>query len=155
MEVMQTSIYHFQFFISIKSILYPCDCTHIATDISASNIAFACSKLSTASKKDLFNVLGTPECKELVRLDGKPLNKALPKHLVKIATWYGWMGEDYEDIRILDFGESFVQGAEPKKLAQPGPLQAPETLLAESFDHRVDLWRAGCVVSRPTHFAQG
>ncbi|OXV05723.1 hypothetical protein Egran_06508, partial [Elaphomyces granulatus] len=74
-------------------------------DISGSNIAFTCIKLSTASKKDLFNVLGTPEYKELVRLDGKPLNKALPKHLVNIATWYGWMGENYEDIRIIDFGE--------------------------------------------------
>jgi hypothetical protein len=51
--------------------------------------------------------------------------------------------------------ESFLQGAEPTRLAQPPALKVPETIFAESFDHRVDLWRAGCVVSSPNHFAEG
>ncbi|KAN0073455.1 hypothetical protein V8E54_008675 [Elaphomyces granulatus] len=56
----------------------------------------------------------------MARLDGKPLGEALPKHLVKTAEWDNWMDEDVEDL-----GENFLQGAEPTKLAQSGPLQAP------------------------------
>ena len=69
--------------------------------------------------------------------------------------WIKWMDEDDEDIRIIDFGESFFQGAEPAKLAQPAPLRAPETIFTESLDHRVDLWHAGCMMRRPTYFAEG
>lgn len=98
-------------------------------------------------ENDLFEVLGTPEWEELVRLDGEPLAKGLPKHLVKAAEWDDWVDEDEEDLRIIDLGESFLQGAEPETLAQPGPLRAPETIFTERFDHRVDLWRAGCMVS--------
>jgi serine/threonine-protein kinase SRPK3 len=68
-------------------------CTHIATDISGNNIAFTCGHLSTATEKALFKVLGPPETEELIRLDGMPLDKALPKHLVKAAVW-DWAEEE-------------------------------------------------------------
>ena len=84
---------------------------------------------------------------ELARLDGKPLDNSLPKQLVKSADWETWVDEDEEDIRILDFGEAFLQGNEPKVLAQPGQLRVPELIFTDSFDYRVDLWRAGCMVS--------
>jgi serine/threonine-protein kinase SRPK3 len=90
----------------------------------------------------------------LVRLDGKPLDKSLPKHVVGAPKWDNWVDEDKEDLRIIDFGEGFLKGAEPAELAQPKPLRVPETIFAEPFDHRVDLWRAGCAVRRPTHFAE-
>jgi len=54
--------------------------------------------------------------------------------------------EDNEDLRIIDFGESFHQGAEPERLSQPGPFRVPEIIFGEPFDHRVDLWCAGCVI---------
>jgi serine/threonine protein kinase len=123
-------------------------------DISGNNAAFTCGHLSSATKEDLFEVLGTPISAEVARLDGKPLGETLPKHLVMTAEWDTWTDEDVECLRIIDLGESFLQGMEPTKLAQPGPLQAPETIFTEHFDHRVDLWRAGCVVSCSTHFAE-
>ena len=126
----------------------------MATDISGNNIVFTCGHLSSATKEDLFELLGTPISAELARLDGKPLDEGLPKHLVSTAEWDNWTDEDVENLRIIDLGESFLQGAEPTKLAQPGPLQAPETIFMEHFDHRVDLWRAGCVVSYPTRFTE-
>jgi serine/threonine-protein kinase SRPK3 len=82
----------------------------------------------------------------LVRHDGKPLDKSLPKQLVGATKWDKWVDEDKEDLRVIDFGEGFIKGAEPAKLAQPGPMRVPETIFAEPFDHRVDLWCAGCVV---------
>jgi serine/threonine-protein kinase SRPK3 len=102
--------------------------------------------LSTLRLDSLYGVLGNPESEELVRLDGKALDMGLPRYLVKAAEWDDWIDEDDEDLRILDLGEAFHQGAEPKHLAQPGALRVPETIFAASFDYRVDLWRAGCIV---------
>lgn len=52
----------------------------------------------------------------MVRLDGKPLDTGLPKHMVKAAGWDEWVDEDEEDLLILDLGERFLQGHEPKTL---------------------------------------
>ena len=117
MEVMRNSIYYFQLFISINSILALSDCAHITTDISGDNIVFTCGHLSSATKEDLFELLGTPMSAEMARLDGKPLDEGLPKHLVNTAEWDNWTDEDVENLRIIDLGESFLQGAEPTKLA--------------------------------------
>ncbi|OGM49926.1 hypothetical protein ABOM_001472 [Aspergillus bombycis] len=115
-------------------------------DISGGNVAFSCGHLSNVTKDELFEVLGLPESEDLVRLDGKALDKGLPKHIVKATEWDEWIDEDDEDLRILDFGEAFLQGDEPRALAQPGPLRVPETIFLQCFDHRVDLWRAGCMI---------
>lgn len=96
----------------------------------------------------LFKILGSPEPAELVRLDGKPISKNLPSQLVRAVSWVDWIDEDDEDLRIIDLGEAFLQGGENKKLAQPSSLQAPETIFTDSFDHRLDLWRAGIVVRK-------
>ncbi|GLB05372.1 hypothetical protein AtubIFM57258_000652 [Aspergillus tubingensis] len=127
-------------------------------DISGGNIAFNCTNLSHATKEELFAVLGSPEVEELARLDGKPLDNSLPKQLVRSAEWETWVDEDEENIRILDFGEAFLQGNEPKVLAQPGQLRVPELIFTDSFDYHVDLWRAGCMIhafifgSYPFHY---
>ena len=102
--------------------------------------------MSQATKEDLFDILGGPEQEELARLDGKPLNNSLPKQLVKTAGWDNWTDEDEEDLRVIDFGEACLQGTEPRMLAQPDNLRAPETIFTTNFDYRLDLWRAGIVV---------
>ncbi len=98
------------------------------------------------TEEGLFEVLGSPESEDLTRLDGEPLSKNLPSQLVKAVGWLDWIDEDDEDLRIIDLGEAFLHGRKPKKLAQPSSLQAPETTFTSSFDHRLDLWRAGIVV---------
>lgn len=70
----------------------------------------------------------------------------MPKQLVRTASWDDWIDEDEEDIRLTDLGESFMHGNEPLKLGQPLGSEAPETIFTDSFDYRVDLWRAGCTV---------
>jgi serine/threonine-protein kinase SRPK3 len=114
--------------------------------LSAANIAFTASQLSESTKADLFEVLGQPKTEVLSRYDGKPLEKSLPRHLVKVTNWDDWFDEDEEVIRILDFGQAFSQGQVPKSLAQPGDLQVPETFFTKTFTCEVDLWRAGMVV---------
>ncbi|KAJ5522860.1 uncharacterized protein N7503_006535 [Penicillium pulvis] len=115
-------------------------------DISGRNIAFSCTHLWKQTEEQLFDVLGYPEVEPLTRIDGTPLGNGLPTQLVKAAEWDEWIDEDDEDIRLFDFGEGFLQGQEPKKLAQPGSLRAPETIFTDSFDYRVDLWRTGCMI---------
>ena len=59
------------------------------------------------TEESLFEILGTPETKTVTRLDGKPLGANMPRQMVKTVTWNGWIDEDEEDLRILDFGEAF------------------------------------------------
>ena len=65
---------------------------------------------------------------------------------MKTAGWDNWTDEDEENLRVIDFGEAFLQGTEPRMLAQPDTLRAPETIFTAKFDYRLDLWRAGIVV---------
>jgi serine/threonine-protein kinase SRPK3 len=110
------------------------------------NVAFTCNGLSQLTEEKLFEVLGTPKSEELVRRDGKPLDEGVPNQLVKTAGWDNWVEEDDEDLRIFDLGEAFLKGAEPKILAQPRQLKVPETIFTDSYDYRLDLWRAGIMV---------
>ena len=111
-----------------------------------SDIAFSCTRLSNQTEDELFGILGIPEIEPLKRVDGTPLGNGLPAQLVKAADWDECIDEDDEDIRLLDFGESFYHGQEPPKLAQPASLRVPETIFTAHFDYRVDLWRTGCMV---------
>lgn len=109
-------------------------------------MAFTAKNLSKASKERLFEVIGAPITEDVARIDGHPLADGIPSYLVKSAVWDGWVNDYDEDFRLLDFGESFVQGREPEIITQPGGLMPPETVLTEDFDYRVDLWRAGIAV---------
>ncbi|KAL2016795.1 hypothetical protein VTK56DRAFT_2964 [Thermocarpiscus australiensis] len=127
-------------------------------DISGGNVAFTARNLARLSAKSMLKIIGPPKFEKLVRLDGQPLAPGMPEQLVEAAGWAGWIDEDDEDIRIIDFGEAFAHGAEPAKLAEPGQLQVPERIFTGRFDYRVDLWRAGCTIytllfgSRPFGF---
>lgn len=98
------------------------------------------------SEEEILEVIGHPHSVLLSRKDGKPLEPSIPKQLVRKASWEEWIDEDEEDIRFIDWGEAFKQGAESNRLAQPGDLRAPEILFTGQFDYRVDLWRVGCTV---------
>lgn len=114
--------------------------------MSCRNVAFTSPNISNLSLDDLYKIIGTPICEELIRLDGTALEPSLPKHLVEAAKWDDWIDEDDEDIRIFNFSESFPVDSKLQKLAQPSQLRAPETFFMDYFDCRIDLWRVGCVV---------
>ena len=103
--------------------------------------------MQDCSEEDLVELLGPPRTEELRPSDGHPLKASLPKHVVGSTYWDSWIDEDEEDIRLIDLGEAFPRGAEPTRVAQPFGLNAPETALTSRIDHKIDMWRAGCVVS--------
>ena len=122
------------------------------TDLSTRNLAFYNGRLSRLSGEELLEVLGSPDAEELTRLDGEPLGQGIPTQLVESTRWTGWPlndDEDDENIRIIDLGEAFTKDTVPEKLAQPGCLQAPETIFTGKLDYRQDLWRVGLVVRLP------
>lgn len=81
-----------------------------------------------------------------MRVDGTPLHPGLPKQLVEKIQWAEWCHEDDEDLRFIDVAQVFPLHSPPKRLDQPFELRAPETIFQDKIDHRVDLWRVGCVV---------
>ena len=104
------------------------------------------------SEEELFEILGPSESEEVIRVDGKPLGEGVPRQIVKSTEWTGWPYEDDdddEDVRLIDLGEAFTREDIPENLAQPGGLQAPETIFTDQFDYRLDLWRAGLIVRIP------
>lgn len=104
------------------------------------------------SEKELFEILGPSESEDVIGVDGKALEEGVPCQLVKSTEWAGWPYEDDdedENIRLIDLGEAFTRENVPAKLAQPGGLQAPETIFTDKFDYRLDLWRAGLIVRIP------
>lgn len=115
-------------------------------DISGRNLAFSGTHLSQMSKSELLEILGQPRIEAPKETDLATLPPNLPSEIVGAAEWLNWVEENEEDLRLLDLGESFFHGEGPEKLAQPGGLRVPETILMTSFDHRVDLWRVGCMV---------
>lgn len=59
------------------------------------------------------------------------------------------MDENEEEIRLFDFGESFAQHEGPQLSPLRCNLLSPEVIFTERYDHNIDLWRAGNVVSSP------
>lgn len=119
-------------------------------DLSARNIAFTSSCFKDCSEERLVEIFGPPTTEELRPVDGEPLKASLPKYIVQITLWEDWLEEDHADIRLIDWGEAFSRGAEPAKIAQPFSLNAPETVFTPRIDYRIDLWRAGWIVSMDT-----
>lgn len=91
-------------------------------------------------------IIGSPVVEALIREDGQPVEPNFPKHIVRRAEWDEWLDEDEEDIRLIDWGESFRLGEEPDRVAQPIDCKAPETIFTDRLDYRIDLWSAGIVV---------
>lgn len=118
-----------------------------AIDISGVNVVFTASQLSHLSEDALLDIIGHPKSAAVIRIDGRPVDESVPKQLVGGTEWDSWIEEDEEDIKLIDWGESFQHRKEPAHLGQPVDLKAPETIFTSNFDYRVDLWRAGCVVS--------
>lgn len=71
----------------------------------------------------------------------------MPKYLVGTTSHPVDLSLPLKQIKIVDFGESFLDNNIPDKLNTPLVVRAPEVILGERFDHRADLWSMGCMVS--------
>ncbi|EHK97691.1 putative protein kinase dsk1 [Glarea lozoyensis 74030] len=115
----------------------------LAWDNHIRNIAYTLPQVPTFN---LMDHLDQPQVHDLVLKSGEGLPPGFPTQIVKAAEWKTQDIFDEADIRLLDFGDTFEQGHEPDHLAQPNSLRAPETILTDGFDFKVDLWDVGVTI---------
>lgn len=127
-------------------------------DIAPGNIAICFPDEILQNGEVTIACVGYPVSEPVLSLDDKPREKGLPARMYQSAIWPGFFRSDYSDedpadmrqhtfnIRLYDFGQSFFHGKEPEILMQPKMMKAPEGILTDKFDYRVDLWSIGYVV---------
>lgn len=114
-------------------------------DVSPGNVIFTCRTLLEDGDEYLIESLGGEHfIAEYTGASPRPPN--LPGFLMDIATYKNWFDCPEEEIRLVDWGESFPIDQTPTGIAQPPDLNSPETFFVGHFDYAHDLWRAGCVV---------
>lgn len=93
------------------------------------------------------DALGKPEIGHVRRTDGKLLEDGVPEYIFRPAVFrsQSWLSHE---IKIIDFGESFLQSSVPNTLHTPLAVRAPEIIFKDPLDYRVDLWSMGCLVRR-------
>jgi serine/threonine-protein kinase SRPK3 len=109
-------------------------------------LALVIPSLHTLTEDELFQKLDTPITGAVTRKDGGPLEANMPPYLV-MATSYPVDPSLTQQIKIIDFGESFPSTDIPGTQNTPLYLRAPEAFFKDKLDYRVDLWSAGCLVS--------
>ncbi|KAJ5348521.1 uncharacterized protein N7506_001774 [Penicillium brevicompactum] len=89
--------------------------------------------------------IGKPEVGFVQKRDGKCLEAGVPEYVAK-PTSYGYHSWDLaQEVKIIDFGESFLHTAPPETLHTPLSLRAPEVRFKGHIDYRVDLRSIGCM----------
>lgn len=102
--------------------------------------------MKNVPEKEFMEALGKPEIGHVQRTDGRPLEAGVPEYIVRPAVFWSpsWLSHE---IKIIDFGESFLQSSVPQILHTPLAVRAPEIIFKDPLDYRVDLWSMGCLVS--------
>lgn len=114
-------------------------------DVSPGNVIFTCRTLLEDGDEYLIESLGGEHLiAEYTGTSPRPAN--LPEFLMDIATYNKWFDCPEEDIRLVDWGESFPIDQTQTGIAQPPDLNSPETFFVGHFDYAHDLWRVGCVI---------
>uniref|UniRef100_A0A093VIB6 non-specific serine/threonine protein kinase n=1 Tax=Talaromyces marneffei PM1 TaxID=1077442 RepID=A0A093VIB6_TALMA len=114
-------------------------------DLHTRNLTFTMPHLKDLQENKFMEALGQPKIGYVQRTDEKPLEAGVPKYIVRPAVFQSqsWLSHE---IKIIDFGESFLPGSIPQTLHTPLAVRAPENIFQDSFDYRVDLWSMGCML---------
>ncbi|KAF2875293.1 kinase-like domain-containing protein [Massariosphaeria phaeospora] len=115
-------------------------------DLHTRNLTFVIPSLHTLTEAELLQKLRSPEIGVVTRKDGKPLEPGLPAYLVRPTSYPADVSLSQQQIKIIDFGESFSKNDVPETLHTPLCVRAPEAIFGEKLDYRVDLWSAGCMI---------
>ncbi|KAH6995625.1 kinase-like domain-containing protein [Ilyonectria sp. MPI-CAGE-AT-0026] len=112
-------------------------------DITPNNVVFTCREVCH-SDRDLWDALCKPRIAPYT--GEEPRSAHFPQQLVGSTMWLGWYDNEWEDIRLIDWGDSYPVDETRSELSEPITLRSPETFFLDFFDYRHDLWRAGCVI---------
>ncbi|KAJ3474308.1 hypothetical protein NLG97_g9902 [Lecanicillium saksenae] len=116
-------------------------------DLSPGDVIFRVGKLQSLNRQQLFEFVGEPQVADLLREDGLPLGPHLPRQMTDSMDWANWDCKVGDKLCLVDWGEGFRHDAPlNRRLSQTLHITAPETIFTDNFDHRVDLWAAGCCI---------
>ncbi|CRG82799.1 Dual specificity protein kinase KNS1 [Talaromyces islandicus] len=114
-------------------------------DLHTRNLAFTMPGMDDLLEGEFIEALGKPEIGHVRRNDGNALEAGIPEYIVRPAVYRSQSWSSHQ-IKIIDFGESFLQSSVPQTLHTPLPVRAPEIIFHDTLDYRVDLWSMGCML---------
>ncbi|KAJ5322394.1 hypothetical protein N7452_010683 [Penicillium brevicompactum] len=117
-------------------------------DLHTRNLVFTIPDIHNLTEDKLTGILGAPEIGHIRRSDGKDLEPGVPEYIVRpTSRWTRlWNPDSTPSVKLIDFGEAFLQTAPPQVLHTPLPVRAPEAIFEDRIDYRVDLWSMGCML---------
>ncbi|KAJ5824273.1 hypothetical protein N7447_006613 [Penicillium robsamsonii] len=115
-------------------------------DLHTRNLAFAMPYIDDLTEERFIEMLGKPEVGYVQKRDGKCVESGVPEYVVRPASYGNHSWNLAQDVKIIDFGESFLHTAPPETLHTPLSLRAPEVIFQDHIDYRVDLWSMGCML---------
>ncbi|KAI9888925.1 MAG: hypothetical protein M1814_006157 [Vezdaea aestivalis] len=133
------------------SFLHSCGIAH--GDIHLGNVLFHTSRYQK-TPQELEEAFGKPKIVPVRRKDGLPNEMGLPQYLVSAMPdfeEYGISGtwdeddETYEEVKLIDFDQSFYITNPPVKLSAPGCFRAPEIIFERPLTEALDIWSLGCL----------
>ncbi|PLB46017.1 kinase-like protein [Aspergillus steynii IBT 23096] len=104
-------------------------------DLHSRNLAFVMAPMDTVSEHEFIKILGKPDIGHVHRTDGKNLGPGVPEYIVKPARTTSWPLP--HTVKIIDFGESFLQHNFPPTLHTPLVVRAPEVIFHDRLDYRL------------------
>jgi serine/threonine protein kinase len=112
-------------------------------------LALSLPVLDLLEEGEFMRKMGKPEIGDLRRKDGNPKDAHVPDYIVRPKTFPVRMSDYSGSIKLVDFGESFLNDASPITLHTPLPVRAPEVIFGDALTTNVDLWSTACMVSAP------
>jgi len=106
--------------------------------------------MDNVPKKEFIKTLGMPETGHVHMSDGKALEHGIPEYIVRPARMHSWPLSNI--VKVVDFGESFLQKTVPQTLHTPLAVWAPEVIFEDHMDYRTDLWSLGCIVGEEVDY---
>lgn len=107
--------------------------------------------LDALSEDELVATYDKPVTAPVTRKNGESLEHGMATYLVAPPYYEPDLFSDKLDlsspqITIIDFGGAFVGSNRAENIHTPLVVRAPEAILDETVDYRVDLWSLGCMV---------
>ncbi|KAL8914574.1 MAG: hypothetical protein Q9172_007050 [Xanthocarpia lactea] len=118
--------------------------------IHTGNVLFRVPEIEHSSSQRFIEEFGTPLRGEVSRKDGAPLEKGLPEYLVEPFEYRAKHSKFLDDVKLVDFSESFFISTPPKLINTPTSLHPPELVFQHVLTEAVDIWNLGCTVRRST-----
>ncbi|KAH9873391.1 hypothetical protein J1614_005789, partial [Plenodomus biglobosus] len=115
-------------------------------DLHIRNLAFTIPSMNEMSEETFIKKLGVPQLGPVKRGDQADPGPGLPQYIVRPTHYPLSRSLPSYLIKIVDYGQSFLDNDAPQLFHTPLYLRAPEIIFQDKVDYRMDLWSMGCML---------